>query len=72
MGWMAARGTGTLVFTDDSTANGSIRVNSEVYRTLLSTCMQPNAIKLIVCTVKHPDNKKCNESNPRSFQDLTM
>ena len=67
MGWMAARGTGTLVFTDDSTANGSIRVNSEVYRTLLS-----NAIKLIVCTVKHPDNKKCNESNPRSFQDLTM
>lgn len=34
LGW--PRGTGTLVFIDDVTANGSIRINSKVYRAILT------------------------------------
>ena len=36
---MAANGTGTLLFIDDVTAERSIRMNSEVYRNLISAHM---------------------------------
>ena len=43
---MAANGTVSLALMDDVTANKSSRVNSEVYRTVLSAQIQPNASKL--------------------------
>ena len=49
MAWtcMAANGTESLVFIDDVTADRSSRMNSEVYRALLSAQIQPNVAKLI-------------------------
>ena len=49
MAWacMAASGTGSLVFIDDVTADKSSRMNSEVFRTILSAHIQPNASELI-------------------------
>uniref|UniRef100_A0A3B5Q0B9 Transposase n=2 Tax=Xiphophorus maculatus TaxID=8083 RepID=A0A3B5Q0B9_XIPMA len=49
MAWacMAFNGTGSLVFIDDITADKSSRMNSEVYRDILSAQIQPNAAKLI-------------------------
>ena len=49
MAWacMAANGTGSLVFIDDVTADRSSKMNSEVYRAILSAHIQPNATKLI-------------------------
>ena len=44
---VAANGTGSLVIIDDVTAGRNNRMNSEVYRALLSTQIQPNAAKLI-------------------------
>ena len=44
---MAANGTGSLVFIDDVTANKSNRMNSEVFRAILSAHIQPNALELI-------------------------
>ena len=44
---MAANGTGSLVFIDDVTADRSSKMNSEVYRAILSAHIQPNATKLI-------------------------
>lgn len=44
---MATTGTGSLVFIDDVTNDGSSRMNSEVYRNILSAQIQPNASKLI-------------------------
>ena len=43
---MPAIGTLSLVFSDDITANGR-RMNSEVYRTILSAQVQANASILI-------------------------
>ena len=43
---MAARGTGFLPFMGDLAADGSIRMNSEAYRTILSAHIQPNAAQL--------------------------
>ena len=43
---MAANGTGSLLFTDDVTAYRS-RMNSEVYRALLSAQIEPNTAQLI-------------------------
>ena len=45
MAWacMAANGTGSLVFIDDVTADKSSRMNSEVFRAILSAHIQPNA-----------------------------
>ncbi len=40
---MAASGTGSLVFIDDVTADKSSRMNSEVFRAILSAHIQPNA-----------------------------
>ena len=37
----------TLVFIDDVTADKSNRMNSEVFRAILSAHIQPNAAKLI-------------------------
>jgi len=49
MAWacMASNGTGSLVFIDDVTKDRSSRMNSEVYRDILSAQIQPNAAKLI-------------------------
>ena len=49
MAWacMAANGTGSLVFIDDVTADKSSRMNSEVFRAILSAHVQPNASELI-------------------------
>uniref|UniRef100_A0A668AJA3 Heteroous nuclear ribonucleoprotein L like n=1 Tax=Myripristis murdjan TaxID=586833 RepID=A0A668AJA3_9TELE len=49
MAWacMADSGTGSLVFIDDVTADGSSRMNSDGYRPILSAQIQPNATKLI-------------------------
>ena len=49
MAWacMAANGTGSLVFIDDVTADKSSRMNSEVFRAILSAHIQPNASELI-------------------------
>ncbi len=49
MAWacMAASGTGSLVFIDDVTADKSSRMNSEVFRVILSAHIQPNASELI-------------------------
>ena len=44
---MAANGTCSLVFIDDMTADKSSRMNSEVFRDILSVQIQPNASKLI-------------------------
>ncbi len=43
MAWacMAASGTGSLVFIDDVTADKSSRMNSEVFRAILSAHIQP-------------------------------
>uniref|UniRef100_A0A8C5M9G9 Transposase n=1 Tax=Leptobrachium leishanense TaxID=445787 RepID=A0A8C5M9G9_9ANUR len=48
MAWafMAANGTGSLVFID-VTADKSSRMNSEVFQAILSTHIQPNAVELI-------------------------
>ena len=49
MAWActASSGTGSLVFIDDMTEDGSSRMNSEVYRNILSVHIQPNSTKLI-------------------------
>lgn len=49
MAWacMASIGTGSPVFIDDVTKDGSSRMNSEVYRQARSAQTQPNAAKLI-------------------------
>ena len=44
---LASNGTGSLVFIDDVTADGSSLMNSEVYRNILSAQIQPNSAKLI-------------------------
>uniref|UniRef100_A0A8C5N2V1 Transposase n=1 Tax=Leptobrachium leishanense TaxID=445787 RepID=A0A8C5N2V1_9ANUR len=49
MAWAckAANGTGSLIFIDDVTADKSSRMNSEVFRAILSAHIQPNAAELI-------------------------
>ncbi len=49
MAWacMAASGTGSLVFIDDVTADKSSRINSEVFRAIISVHIQPNTSELI-------------------------
>jgi len=42
---MASSGTGSLVFIDDVTEDRSSQMNSEVYRNIMSTQIQPNAVK---------------------------
>ncbi len=44
---MAASGTGSLVFIDDVTTDKCSRMNSEVFRAILSAHIQPNASELI-------------------------
>ncbi len=59
MAWacMASSGTGLLVFIDDVTEDRSSRMNSEVYRDILSAQIQPNAAKLIgLCFIVQVDN----------------
>ena len=49
MAWvrMAAFATGSLIFINDVTNDGCSRMNSEVYRNILSAYVQENASKLI-------------------------
>ncbi len=49
MAWvcMASSGTGLLVFFDDIVEDRRSRMNSEVYRDILSAQIQLNAAKLI-------------------------
>ncbi len=49
MAWacMAASGMGSLIFTDKVTHHGSSRMNSEVYRNILSANFQRNSSNLI-------------------------
>ena len=44
---MAASGVGSLIFIDDVTHDGSSRMNSEVYKNILSANLRRNASKLI-------------------------
>ncbi len=47
MVWAGSSGTVLLVFTEDVTEDRSRRINSEVYKDVLSAQIQPNAAKLI-------------------------
>ncbi len=49
MAWafIASSGTGSLIFIDDVTHDGSSKINSEVYRNILSDNLQKDATKLI-------------------------
>ena len=49
MAWacMASSGTGSLIFIDDVTQDGNSKMNSEVYRNILSANLKKNATKLI-------------------------
>uniref|UniRef100_A0A3B1IQX0 Transposase Tc1-like domain-containing protein n=1 Tax=Astyanax mexicanus TaxID=7994 RepID=A0A3B1IQX0_ASTMX len=49
MAWacMAASGTGSIIFIDNVTDDGSSKINSEVYRQVLSANVRRNATKLI-------------------------
>ena len=44
---MTSSGTGSLIFIDDVTHDGSSKMNSEVYRNILSANLKRDAIKLI-------------------------
>ncbi len=73
MAWacMAASGTGSLVFIDDVTADKSSRMNSEVFRAILSAHIQPNASELIGrrFTVQMDNDPKAYcKSNQRVFE----
>ncbi len=49
MAWafIASSGTGSLIFINDVTHDGSSKINSEVYRNILSDNLQKDATKLI-------------------------
>ncbi len=49
MAWacIASSGTGSLIFINDVTHDGSSKMNSEVYRNILSDNLQKDATKLI-------------------------
>ena len=57
---MAANGTGSLVFIDDVTADKSSRMNSEVFRAILSAHIQPNASEWTM-------NRSILQKQPKSF-----
>ena len=52
---MTAYGNGSLVFIDDVTADRSSRMNSKVYRVLLSAHIQPHAGELMGQCLKSAD-----------------
>ncbi len=72
MAWacMAASGTGSLVFIDDVTADKSSRMNSEVFRAILSAHIQPNASELIGrrFTVQMDNDPSILQKQPKSFE----
>ena len=49
MAWacMASSGTGSLIFIDDVTQDGNSKMNSKVYRNILSANLKKNAAQLI-------------------------
>ncbi|MEE6521711.1 hypothetical protein FKM82_020009 [Ascaphus truei] len=71
MAWtcMAYNGTGSLVFIDDVTEDRIRRMNSEVYRDILSAQIQPNIAKLIGrrFTLQMDNDPKHTAKQPRSF-----
>ncbi len=71
MAWacMASSGTGLLVFIDDVTEDRSSRINSEVYKAILSAQIQPNAAKLIGWRfiVQMDNDPNIQQKQPRSF-----
>ena len=72
MAWacMAANGTGSLVFIDDVTADKSSRMNSEVFRAMLSAHIQANVSELIgrhFAVQMDNDPEAYCESNQRVF-----
>ncbi len=73
MAWacMAASGTGSLVFIDDVTADKSSRMNSEVFRAILSAHILPNASELIgrhFTVQMDNDPKHTAKANKRVFE----
>ncbi len=66
---MAASGTGSLVFIDDVTTDKSSRMNSEVFRAILSAHIQPNASELIGrrFTVQIDDDPKHTAKATKEF-----
>ncbi len=63
--------TGSLVFIDDVTADKSSRMNSEVFRAILSAHIQPNASELIgrrFTVQMDNDPKHTAKSNQRVFE----
>ncbi len=44
---IASSGTGSLIFIDDVTHDGSSKMNSKVYRNILSANLEKDATKLI-------------------------
>ncbi len=59
MAWafIASSGTGSLIFINDVTHDGSSKINSEVYRNILSDNLQKDAIKLIgISFIMQQDN----------------
>ncbi len=73
MAWacMAASGTGSLVFIDDVTADKSSRMNSEVFRAILSAHIQPNAFRTHWTALHSADGqwpKAYCKSNQRVFE----
>ncbi len=71
MAWacMAASGTGSLVFIDDVTADKISRMNSEVFRAILSAHIQPNASELIgrLFTVQMDNHPKHTAKATKEF-----
>ncbi len=66
---MAASGAGSLVFIDDVNADKSSRMNSEVFRTILSAHIQPNASELIgrLFTVQMDNDPKHTAKATKEF-----
>ncbi|TKS81341.1 Transposable element [Collichthys lucidus] len=71
MAWacMAANGTGSLLLIDDVTADKSSRMNSEVFRAIVSVHIQPNASELIGrhFTVQMDNDPKHTAKAPKKF-----
>lgn len=57
---MAASGTGSLIFSDAVTHDGSSRISSEVYRNIWSANLQRNASNLIRKELHHAARQRLN------------
>ena len=65
---MASSGTDLLISIDDVTHDGSSRMNSEVYKNILSAYVHENASKLIGwCFTIQQDNAPKHTANTTKF-----